>query len=294
MSAWTNFHCHTARFDPSCEKELTVEYYAGVLGDQVRRVVITDHGFMHYFQDVVTWEVLWQGWFMEDPAWFDKTRELGDRRLREGMKAVRDLGNPNLFYGIETDVMRDGRFTHDPDMTEAFDVILCGPHFMPWVEKIEDVKGKERAWLDYMEMMLARPEIDVVSHPFRRLLGLTHGVAADETVMRMLGWVEQCGVALELNANANTPETVETRMLRFAADQGLPVVVGTDSHHRAQVVNFSLAEQRIAAAGLTVDDLNLQDVEAFLARKGRRGTAASRPRARAEAPSVRKGISVHR
>jgi len=276
MKPWTNFHCHT-NIDGTCEKELSLAYYAGILGDTVRRVVITDHGFMQYFHNVVTWEVIWQGWFMEDPSWFDKARAVGDQRLRDEMKAVRGLNNPNMFFGIETDVMRDGRFTHDPAMTEEFDVILCGPHFMPWIERIEDVKGKEKAWLDYMETMLVKPEIDVVAHPFRRLLGLTHGIVSDDTVTRLLEWVKQCGVAIELNANANTPETVETRMLRFAADNGTPIVVGSDAHQCAQATNFSLAEQRLAAAGLTCDDLNLQEVEAFLARKGRRHTAASRP-----------------
>lgn len=279
MSGWTNFHCHTG-LDETCEKELTLDYYVSILGEKVRRAVITDHGFMQYFPNVVTWEVIWQGWFMEDPSWFDKTRAVGDQRLRDAQKAVRDLNNPDIFFGIETDVMCDGRFTHDPAMTEQFDVILCGPHFMPWIEKIEATKAREKAWLDYMEMLLARPEIDVIAHPFRRLAVLTNGVISDETVMRMLGWVDRCGVALELNANPNTPATAETRMLRFAADHGTPVVVGTDSHCRGQVLNFTVAEERVAAAGLAMDDLNLQEVDAFLARKGHRSTALSRPKAR--------------
>jgi histidinol phosphatase-like PHP family hydrolase len=231
---------------------------------------------MQYFPGVVTGEAIWQGWFMEDPSWFDKARDVGDRRIRDAMKAVRGLGNPDIFFGIETDVMRDGRFTHDPAMTDEFDVILCGPHFMPWIEKIGDIAGKEKAWLDYMEMLLARPEIDVLAHPFRRLAAMTNGVISDDTVTRLMGWVEKCGVAIELNSNANTPETAETRMLRFAADHGTPIVVGTDAHHRPQVTNFSIAERRLAAAGLTAGNMNIQEVEAFLARKGSRSTAASR------------------
>lgn len=273
----TNYHCHT-RIDESCEKELTLEFYAGILGDEVRRVVITDHGFMQYFSNVVTWEVIWQGWFMEDPAWFDRVREVGDQRLRDGLNAVRALNNPDIFFGIETDVMRDGRFTHDPAMTDEFDVILCGPHFMPWIERITDVQEKEKAWLDYMDMLLAKPEVDVLSHPFRRLAALTDGVISDDTVMRLLRWAEERGVTLELNSNANTPATAETRMLRYAADRGIPVVIGTDSHHRAQATNFCVAERRLAEAGLTEKDLFIPEVEDFIARKGRRNTAASRPK----------------
>jgi histidinol phosphatase-like PHP family hydrolase len=276
MKPWTNFHCHT-NVDSCCDAELNPAYYAGVLGEKMRRAVITDHGFVQYFYNTVTWEVIWQGWFMEDPAWFDQTREIGDARLRAGMKSVRDLGNPDIFFGIETDLMRDGRFTHDPRLTEEFDVILCGPHFMPWIEKIESMKDREQAWLDYMDMLLDKPEFDVLAHPFRRIADLTNRVITDETVDRFLHWVKERKITIELNSNANTPETAEIRMLRFAADNGIPMVVGTDSHQCAQVTNFTIAERRLAAAGLTVDDLNIQEVEAFLARKGRRNTAASRP-----------------
>jgi histidinol phosphatase-like PHP family hydrolase len=245
----------------------------------MRRAVITDHGFMQYFHNVVTWEVIWKGWFMEDPAWFDQAREVGDARIRASAKVVRDLNNPDIFFGIETDVMCDGRFTHDPQFTDEFDVILCGPHFMPWIERIESLQEREKAWLDYMDMLLDKPEVDVLSHPYRRIADLTNRSISQETVDRLLKWVDERGVTLELNSNANTPETAEIRMLRYAADRGIPIVLGTDSHNCPQVTNFSIAEQRLAQAGLTQDDLNIQEVEAFIARKGKRNTAASRPRA---------------
>jgi hypothetical protein len=66
-------------------------------------------------------------------------------------------------------------------------------------------------------------------------------------------------------------------MLRIAADRGLPVVIGTDSHARAQITNFSIARQRLALAGLTPHDLYMPEVEDFIARKGRRQSMASRP-----------------
>lgn len=285
MKPWTNYHCHT-NVDSCCPAELTPAYYAGLLGDRMRRAVITDHGFIHYFQNVtgISWEVIWKGQFMEDPQWFDLARETGKARLLAEMKTIRDLNNPDIFFGIETDVMCDGRFTHDPLFTDLFDVILCGPHFMPWIERIDSMKEREKAWLDYMDMLLDKPEIDVLSHPYRRIADLTGRVISDETVECLLRWVQARGVALELNSNANTPETAEIRMLRYAADQGIPLVVGTDSHDLEQTTNFRIAEHRLALAGLTPEDLNIQEVEAFLARKGQRHTAASRPKAKQRTP----------
>ena len=48
MTPWTNFHCHT-HVDACCPAELTPAYYAGALGETMRRAVITHHGFIHYF-----------------------------------------------------------------------------------------------------------------------------------------------------------------------------------------------------------------------------------------------------
>jgi len=152
--------------------------------------------------------------------------------------------------------------------------------------------AQERAWLDYMDVLLDKPEVDVLSHPFRRIADLARGQVSDDTIACLLRWVEERKVTLELNSHANTPETAEVRMLRIAADRGLPVVIGTDSHQCAQATNFSIALQRLALAGLAPRDLYMPEVEDFSARKGRRNTAASRlskaDSVRGQAPGVRR------
>ena len=270
----TNFHCHT-NIDPCCDRELTPAFYAAALGDAMRRAVITDHGFMHYFAHEDP--LIWSGRWMTEPEHFDAARETGNARLRTAIEGVRDLENDNVFIGIETDMMRDGRLTHDPEFNDEFDVILCGLHFAPWIEKLPSGREREKAWLDYVDALLDKPEVDVFSHPFRWIANANTGQIADEAIARVLGWVEERGVTLELNSNANTPEAAETRMLRIAADRGLPVVFGTDSHNCAQVTNFSIARSRLTLAGLSAENLYMPEVEDFIARKGRRNTVASRP-----------------
>jgi histidinol phosphatase-like PHP family hydrolase len=66
-------------------------------------------------------------------------------------------------------------------------------------------------------------------------------------------------------------------MLKFAADRGLPVVVGTDAHTRDRILAFEVAERRLELAGLTTADLYMPQVEDFMARKGRRSDPKSRP-----------------
>jgi histidinol phosphatase-like PHP family hydrolase len=255
--------------------------YAGLLGEEMRRVVITDHGFMHYF--VHDEELLWSGRWMENPAHFDAAREVGNARLRASIQGIKDMGNANVFTGIEADMMQDGRLTYDAEFTDKFDVILCGLHFAPWIEKLGSEAEREQAWLGYVDELLAKPEVDVFSHPFRWIAIANKGQVSDDTIARVLRWVEERGVTLELNSNNNMPEVTEVRMLRIAADRGLPVVIGTDSHRRTQIMNRSIAWHRLALAGLTTKDLYMPEVEDFVARKGRRNTSASRVRAVAQA-----------
>jgi len=249
--------------------------YAGLLGDELRRVVLTDHGFMHYFvQDQGT---LWSGTWAMNTGMFDAVRETGNASIRAAIKSVRDLGNANVFVGIETDMMRDGRLTHDPEFTEEFDVILCSIHFLPWLDKVESEEERVKGWLDHVDALLDKPEADVFAHPFRWIGQANKGHVPGDAMDRVLRWVEERGVTLELNSTEAVPEAAAVRMLRVAADRGLPVVVGTDAHKRAQVTNFSVARRRLALAGLTTKNLYMPEVEDFIARKGRRNTAASRP-----------------
>ena len=69
-------------------------------------------------------------------------------------------------------------------------------------------------------------------------------------------------------------------MLRTASDRGLPIVISTDGHKPDQIKDLTLVERRLSAAGITADDLNIPEVEDFIARKGRRNTASSRPERR--------------
>ncbi len=73
------------------------------------------------------------------------------------------------------------------------------------------------------------------------------------------------------------PEAAIVRMLKFATDCGLPVVIGTDAHTKDRILAFEVAERRLELAGLTTADLYMPQVEDFMARKGRRSDPKSRP-----------------
>lgn len=269
MNGWTNYHCHTCFVDPDVEREMTPAYYAGQLGERMRRAVLLNHGYNYYVMPNRP------EWAADEVA--DKVREAGNERLRTAMQAVRALGNPDLFCGIETDLSQDGQPLHDTRFTEEFDVILYGDHYLHWVAKMDSVKDRVRAWLDHVDAVLARPDLDVFAHPFRELRAISNNEVPAEAVEHVLRWADERRVGLELNSHDYVPEAATVRMLKFAADRGLPVVVGTDAHTRDRILAFEVAERRLALAGLTAADLYMPQVEDFMARKGRRTDPKSRP-----------------
>jgi histidinol phosphatase-like PHP family hydrolase len=192
----------------------------------MRRAVLLNHGYNYYVMPNRP------EWAPDEVA--SKIREAGNERIRAAMQAVRELNNPDLFCGIETDLSRDGQPLHDTRFTEEFDVILYGDHYLHWVAKMDSVKDRVRAWLDHVDAVLARPDLDVFAHPFRELRAISNNEVPTEAVEQVLRWADERRVGLELNSQDYVPEAATVRMLRFAADRGLPVVVGTDAHTESQ------------------------------------------------------------
>ncbi len=269
MNGWTNYHCHTSFVDPDVDREMTPAYYAGRLGERMRRAVLLNHGYNYYVMPKRP------EWAPDEVA--SKIREAGNERIRVAMQSVRELNNPDIFVGIETDLSRDGQPLHDTRFTEEFDVILYGDHYLHWVAKMDSVKERVRAWLDHVDAVLARPDLDVFAHPFRELRAISNNEVPAEAVEQVLRWADERRVGLELNSHDYVPEAATVRMLKFAADRGLPVVVGTDAHTRDRILAFEVAERRLALAGLTAADLYMPQVEDFITRKGRRSDPKSRP-----------------
>ena len=49
MNGWTNYHCHTRFVDPDVDREMTPAFYAGQLGERMRRAVLLNHGYSYYY-----------------------------------------------------------------------------------------------------------------------------------------------------------------------------------------------------------------------------------------------------
>lgn len=272
-ATFTNYHCHT-NVDFGCEPDLTPEAYAALLRPPLGRVVLTDHGFMFYF---VTREMVFGATWMVAPAVFDAHREEGNARIRTAIRKARDLGNPSVFVGIETDMMRDGRFTHDPAFTDEFDVIIAGDHFIPWLDPAR--QGETAflcAWLDRVASIVAKPEPDILGHPMRWPSHTLKKPLPDDVIGEVVRMAAESRITLELNSSWCHPEE-SARMVRLAVDQGVPIVFGTDAHGEKRAADFEFHMTVLALNGMTPADLRMPQVEDFARRKGRRHDVRSRP-----------------
>ncbi|MBN1670352.1 MAG: hypothetical protein JXR37_04935 [Kiritimatiellae bacterium] len=279
MGGHTNFHGHT-NVDWVCEDDLTPEVYAGALGDELRRAVIVDHGFMFYWYDR---DIVFEANWMLDPALFEQRREWGNARVAQHLARIRGLQNPCLFAGIETDWTRYGMLTHDARFNDEFDVIIGSVHFMPWLKPDMTEQECIRVWLPHVEQMLFAPELDIFGHPMRMLLLRTQvRHIPDDIIARLAALIEESGITTEINVPKarNQIEAYQpalARLVRRLADRGLPLVFSTDSHAKSQIADFSRHLDLLQSLGLSETDLNMPEVEDFTARKGRRHLLASRP-----------------
>jgi len=277
----TNCHCHTA-VDWVCEEQLVPELYDELVGTNgLRRVVITDHGFMFYWFDR---DVVFGGQWMTDPALFERNRDWGNRRLEAGLARIRRLGNPNLFAGIETDLTRYGMLTHDSRFTEQFDLIIGSIHFLPWLQEC-GLAPKQRlhAWFEHVERLIFTPQVDVLGHPLRWWAQWGGARIPEPMLAELANLAEQSGITMEINVLSQKNLIARYAdmfgsLLKRLRDRGLPIVLGTDAHGRAAVNDFSRVFALLKQTGTRLSDLNVLEVEDFLARKGDRDRLESRPR----------------
>jgi len=274
---FTDFHCHT-NIDWVCDVDLTPAFYAQALDGELRRVVITDHGLMYYFYER---EVLFKAEWMINPEIFDAQRESGDAKLAENIRKIRSLKNPNVFAGIETDMMRDGRLTHPPSFADDFDVIIGSIHFLPWITTDMSKDEILRLWIDYVERLIFTSEIDVWGHPLRWLAAVQRITDVPDSLMkRLVELIEESGITVEINppkGGGNGYGTLLSLLVKMIIERGLPIVFGTDSHRKQNVGNFAPHLYFLDKLGISVGDVNMPEVEDFINRKGRRDKVDSRP-----------------
>jgi DNA polymerase (family 10) len=161
------------------------------------------------------------------------THGLDESRL---MKQIEEIDRINekmkgfqILKGTEVDILNDGRLDLSEKVLEKLDLVVAAVHSGFKQEKEKMTKRIVRA--------LENPLVHILAHPSGRLLGARdpYEVGIDEVMEA----AKQYGKALEINAYFERLDLDDIHC-RKAKEMGIPLAIGTDSHHLDQMWMISL------------------------------------------------------
>jgi histidinol phosphatase-like PHP family hydrolase len=251
---YLDVHGHT-NLSYCASEDLTLEVYREALDDPnglLARQGITNHGFQAYFPPHLAWSWV----FLDDPSLFDRYRARGDERLLAHGEEIEALRDDRFLFGVEVELMADGRLTVSEVVREKVDLVLGSLHVLPRsYEQGERVEDHYEAFLAY-NRDLAASGVHVIAHPFRWVWETT-GVVAHELVAEFVRMAAAAGVAVELNLRGGS--AAHLSLIREAAAARVPLAFGTDSHAPHEVGRLEGHIKYLDLAGFEPADIVLYD-----------------------------------
>lgn len=149
-------------------------------------------------------------------------RGLSPERLRQHVAAIRRLDQWEgfrLLAGAEVDILRDGTLDYPDELLAELDVVVASLHSHLRLSEAEQTERLLRA--------IANPHVDIIGHPFGRVIGRREPVALDFD--RILEACARTGTALEISASPSRLD-LSDRHARQAREAGVKLVINTDAH----------------------------------------------------------------
>jgi DNA polymerase (family X) len=173
---------------------------------------------------------------------------LDDKRAVEHIARIREaakkLGGITIFAGIEVDILADGELDLSDDVLAQMDVVIASVHsvFNQEPEKMTDRLLKA----------IGNPNVSILGHPTGRKQLVRDSYKFD--LLAILTAAAKRKVAMELNAY---PERLDLNdvHLRQAKQQGVKIVINTDSHHTSHLDKIRYGVLQARRAWLTKDDV---------------------------------------
>ncbi len=157
----------------------------------------------------------------------DESRLL--KQIEEIDRVNEKMKNFQILKGTEVDILSEGRLDFPEKVLEKLDLVVAAVHSGFKQEKEKMTKRIVRA--------LENPLVHILAHPSGRLLGARdpYEVEIDEVMEA----AKRYGKALEINAYFERLDLDDIRC-RKAKEMGIPLAIGTDSHHPDQLWMVSL------------------------------------------------------
>jgi len=193
-------------------------------------------------------------------------RGLSPEQLREHVAAIRRLDQwPDfrLLAGAEVDILRDGTLDYPDELLAELDVVVASVHSHLNLPEAEQTERLVRA--------IANPHVDIIGHPFGRVIGRREPMALD--FRRILEACARTGTALEISASPSRLD-LSAEPTRMAKEFGVRLVINTDAHsvRELELLPYGVAQARRGWIE-PQDVVNTMELPELLAWLGRNGPA---------------------
>jgi DNA polymerase (family 10) len=182
---------------------------------------------------------------------------LDDSRAVEHIKRIRaaaeKMDGIRIFAGIEVDILADGSLDLSDSVLEQMDLVIASVH-SHFNQSAEEMTGR-------LLKTIENRNVSIIGHPTARILLRRDAYAYDMDAV--LQAAARNKVAMELNAYPDRLDLCD-RHLRIAKQQGVKIVINTDSHHTSHMEKIRYGVLQARRAWLTpADVLNTLPVDTF-------------------------------
>jgi DNA polymerase (family X) len=173
---------------------------------------------------------------------------LDDKRAVEHIARIRAAGDKidgiTIFAGIEVDILADGDLDLSDDVLAQMDLVIASVHTM--------FQQEPAKMTDRLLKAISNPNTSIIGHPTGRIQLRRDSYPFD--MKAVLAAAAKHKVAMELNSYPDRLDLNDVH-LRQAKQQGVKIVINTDSHHTSHMdkIRFGILQAR--RAWLTKDDV---------------------------------------
>jgi len=224
-------HMHTVETDG----RNTIEEMAEAVRDRgYKYMAITDHSKNLAFANGLT----------------DERALVHIERIRAAEKKMKDL---RILAGIEVDILVDGTLDLSDSVLAQMDIVIASVH--------SHFNQDRETMTARLLKAISNPNVSVLGHPTGRQLLRRDAYPFD--LDAVLKAALKYKVAMELNSYPDRLDLSDVN-LRAAKQQGVKIVINTDSHHTSHLEKMRYGVRQARRAWLTRDDvLNTLPPQAF-------------------------------
>lgn len=243
-------HAHS-KLSYCANETLDLDVYKKALdapGTLLGRQGITNHGFQAYFPSDIAWSWI----FLDQYDLFDQYKNRGDDLLL-ACKAEIEAFDDRLVFGIEVEMMGDGRLTVTPEVQKESGLILGSLHVLPAAYEGDGSPDALLSGFVRYTRDIAASGIHVLAHPFR-WMAANLGHVPHEILQEVLAIARDNDLAVELNIRGHSISRV--LLVQAVQRAGLKLSLGSDAHAAREVGKLDEHVAFIRDAGYRLEDIN--------------------------------------